>query len=401
MALQSAKNVRVAFKEETTYYELAGPTDAEFMRFTPSAGLQQTSADIRSNEQRADGLTTLGRSGSQQVSGTYSGEISIRSHDTLYQAAMRSTWQPALTLTEATVGGPTSFTTTTDAIVGAGGSWLTAGIRRGDVIRITGSPSAANNNRNLRVRAVTATHITVIETLVANASAATSFTVERGKKLVNGPTPVKRSFGVEQENVDINGTQYFGGCKWTGFKINGTPDGMAAVEFTILGAGLRTFEGSDSPYFQNPTVYNSVPLVFADARLAIAGEDVINVTQFELTYAINAATEPVVGTRISPDVFDNDASLEGSFSRIRADFLNVAAFVDETVFPIHVLLTEPVPEPKPYIAFYVPVAKYTDASAPLGGDGAMKEALPFTCGPETAGPDRDATLLSICTSAAA
>lgn len=404
MPLQSAKNVRVAFKTEATFNTPPGATGAEYLRFTPSAGLTQKAATIRSNEQRADALQTMGRNGSRMVDGGYTCEMSVRSHDTIYEAVVRGTWEPALVIDQATTGGPTSIDTVADGIVGnGGGSWITAGIRRGDVLRMTGHSVSSNNGKNLRVRAVTATKITTHETLVAEATDDTTFTITRGKKLKNPLSPTKRTVYVEQENVDIDGSQQFGGTRWVGMKINGTPDGMATVEFTALGAQMRTATGASSPYFTDPTAHNSDPLVFADARINVSGSDIAVATAFELTYAITAATEPVVGSVVSPDVFDNDAELTGSFSMIRQDFLNVVNFVDEVEFELHVLLTEPESEPKDYFAIYVPRCKYTDATAPLGGDGAMIETLPFQTGAQAAVPaeGREATLLVLCTSAAA
>lgn len=401
MPLQSAKNVTVAFKEEGSYNTPPGATGAEFLRFVPSPGLTLTSATIRSNEQRSDALQTMGRNGSQQVTGTYTGEASLGSHDTIFEAVMRATWDPALVITEATSEGPSEITTGANKIVGNAGSWITIGLRVGDVIRLTNHATAANNNRNLRIKAISDLEIEVFETLTVNGVADTAFTITRGKKLSNPAAPVKRTFYIEQRNVDIDGSQLFGGVRWTGMKINGTPDGMATIEFTLLGASMTTATGSSSPYFTSPTVYNSVPLVFADAKINVNGVDIAVATAFELTYAINAATQPVVGSKVSPDVFDNDATLSGTFSMIREDFDNVTSFVNETEFELHVLLTEPEGEPKDYISFYVPRCKYTDASAPLGGDGAMIEALPFQTGAQTASPGRDATMLTICTSAAA
>lgn len=399
MPLQSAKNVTVTYKVEGTFNTPPGATSAETLRFTPSAGISLTAATIRSNEQRADALQTMGRNGSRQVAGTYAGEASLGSHDTLYEAAMRGTWSAALVIDEGD-GQATEITTEANAIVGNTGDWGAAGLRVGDVIRLTGHSSAGNNGRNLRVLDLTATRIEVAETLTVNAVADTAFTITRGKKLVNPAAPVKRTFTVEQRNVDIDGSQRFGGVRWTGFKLTGSPDGMAAVEFTALGASLTSLEGGDSPYFTSPTVYNSVPLVFADAKVNVAGVDITVATAFELTYAINAATQPVVGSVTSPDVFDNDVVMTGSFSQIREGFGNVTSFVNETEFELHILLTEPESEPKDYLAFYIPRCKYTDASAPLGGDGAMIESLPFQTGAQTGTAFRDATMLTICTSAA-
>lgn len=403
MNLQSAKNVTVSFAQEATFNTPPGtaPTpSAEFLRFTPSPGLNLTAATIRSNEQRSDALQTMGRNGSEQVGGTFSGEQSLRSHDVIYQAIVRDTWSVALVITEATVGGAASITTEANAIVGDVGNWGTVGLRVGDVIRLTNHASAGNNNRNLRVKDLTATRIEVFETLTVNGTADTAFTITRGKKLKNGSTPTKRTFTVEQNNVDIDGSQVFSGVRWTGMKINGTPDGMVIIEFTALGASMQTLTGGASPYFTAPTVHNAVPLIFADAKINVFGSDIVVATAFELNYSINAATQPVVGSKTSPDVFDNDATMSGSFSAIREDFDNVTAFRNETEFELHVLLTEPEGEPKDYLSVYVPRCKYTAADAPLGGDGAMIESLPFQTGAQTASTFRDATMLTMCTSAA-
>jgi len=164
---------------------------------------------------------------------------------------------------------------------------------------------------------------------------------------------------------------------------------------------METLTGGSSPYFTSPTVHNATPLVFADAKINVFGEDIVVATAFELNYAINAATQPVIGSKTSPDVFDNDVTLTGSFSAIRESFTNVAAFRNETEFELHILLTEPESEPKDYISIYVPRCKYTAADAPLGGDGAMIESLPFQTGAQTASAYRDATMITMCTSAAA
>lgn len=400
MPLQSAKNVIVNFKPEVTFNTAPGVGSSKTLRFTPSAGLTLKTATIRSTEQRSDALQTMGRNGSRSVDGTYGAEVSLASHDDIYEAVVRGTYAVALVITQATAS-LASITTTATTIVASAGSWITAGLRVGDVIRLTGHSTAANNSVNLRIKSLTALVITLhgVAPLTLDASADSAFTITRGKKLINPATPTKRSFYIEQNNVDIDSSQLFGGCRFTGFKLTGTPDGVAALEFTVLGASSTNVTGASAPYFTAPTTFNSPPLIFADARISVGGEDIAIATAFELTYAINAATQPVVGSVTSPDVFDNDATLSGSFSLIREDFDNLNAFTNETEFELHILLTEPELEPKDYISFYVPRIKFTGIDAPLGGDGAMVESAPFQCGAQAATGGYDATMISICTSA--
>lgn len=400
MPLQSAKNVIVNFKPEATFNTAPGVSGSKTLRYTPSAGLNLKTATIRSNEQRSDALQTMGRNGSRSVDGTYGAEVSLSSHDDIYEAVVRGTYAAALVVTEATAG-LTSITTTATTIVASAGSWITAGLRVGDVVRLTNHSTPANNSVNLRIRALTALVMTLhgVAPLTLNASADTTFTITRGKKVINPATPTKRTFYIEQNNVDIDASQLFGGCRFTGFKLNGTPDGVAALEFTVLGASSTNVTDVAAPYYTAPTTFNTTPLVFADARISVGGIDIAVATAFELTYAINAATQPVVGSVTSPDVFDNDVTLSGSFSLIRQDFINLIAFTNETEFELHILLTEPTVEPKGYISFYVPRIKFTGIDASLGGDGAMVESAPFQCGAQAATGGYDATMLTICTSA--
>jgi hypothetical protein len=400
MPLQSAKNVVVNFKLESAFNTAPGASGATQLRYVPSAGLNLQAATIRSGEARADALQTMGRNGSLQVTGSYGAEASVGSHDTILEALMRSTWVPAVVITQATAG-LTSITTTTSTIVAAAGSWITAGVRVGDVVTLTQHATAANNNLRLRVKAVTALTLTVQGTpLTVDAVADTSFTLTIGKKLKNPASPTKRTFYIEQNNTDIDASQVFGGCRFVGFTLTGSPDGVAALEFQVLGASMATLTGASAPYYTSPTTFNATPLVFADAFINVGGTDIAIATAFELSYTINAATQPVIGSQVSPDVFDNDVSMTGSFSLIREDFDFLTSFVAETEFELHILLREPEAAPQDYISFFVPRIKFTGIDAQLGGDGAMIESAPFQTGAKEATGGYDATLLTICTSAA-
>jgi len=83
-----------------------------------------------------------------------------------------------LVATEATAG-LTSITTTTSTIVASAGSWITAGFAVNDVVILTGHSTAANNNKPLNITALTASTMTVAQTLVADGVADTAFTVTR------------------------------------------------------------------------------------------------------------------------------------------------------------------------------------------------------------------------------
>jgi hypothetical protein len=407
MASQPGKLVRVAYKEMVDIATPPGASDAKVLVINPGPGLKLSKTPILPNAVRADGLGLMARHGSVSVAGSYPADIVVGGLDDLLEAAMRDSWQAPLELDEADF---TSITTTSDTIVAASGSWITLGLRVGDVIRLTDHSTAANNGRNLRIKALTATTITLhrpvengveVNPLTANATPDTDVTITRLKKLTNNAdAPVRRMFRFEQHYQGIDASQVFDGCRVVGFTITGSPDGMATIEFQMLGAKMETLEGANAPYFTSPAVPIGDGLVFSDARISVGGVDIAVATAFELTYQITAATLPVVGSQVSPDVYDNDAVLSGSFSLARQSLANVNAFVNETEFELHVLLRRPGAEPQDCLSLFVPRIKFNDNDAPLGADGPMIESAPWNSGQIRGVSGYDTTLLTMCTSSA-
>jgi hypothetical protein len=78
----------------------------------------------------------------------------------------------------ATSGTLTSITTTTNTIVAASGSWITQGVKVGDMVVLTNHATAANNSLRLGVAAVTASTITIASAnLIATAVPDSAFTL--------------------------------------------------------------------------------------------------------------------------------------------------------------------------------------------------------------------------------
>lgn len=396
--LQTGKNIRVAYKQETTFNTPPGASGATQFRSNPGTGLALARQEVKSNEIRADLKTTMSRMGSKDGKGTYTGDLSVGTFDPLLAAIMRSTWASVLSLTSTNF---TSITTTTNTIVAAGGSWLSMGVMVGDVLRLTGSATAGNNNRNLRVTGVTASTITVAETLTADGTADTAATITRTKKLIQPAVPVRQSFTFEETYQDILESEQFTGCRVSSLKLTGKPNGMIEAAFGIVGADETVLTGAASPYYTNPTLTTELGLVMSDAVIRFASGDVVNLTSFDLTIDLKAKTEPVVGSAVSPDVFDNAAEVSGSLSAIRKDLASVSDFLAETEVQLQVLMVEPNGAPAAFVSLFVPRVKLTGATKQYGTDGPMIETLPFTVGAQdgsVAGLDN--TMVALQTSAA-
>lgn len=398
---QSGHNVRVAFKLESTYNTPPGDTDGYQLRLNSSPGLTLARPTILPGELRRDQLQAMGRLGSRSVGGGYNADISADpALDVIWEALWRSTWAAALTLTSSEM---TSITIANqNQIVASAGSWLTEGIRVGDIVRLTDTDEEANDNLNLIVTAVTASTITVYgegsaTPLTDNAVADTGFTLTRLRKLANAATPTKRTFYVEEYYQDIDESLVNGGQKWATFRIIGSPDGMATVELGLVGASQSRLESGAAPYFTDPSVGSNPGLAFADAQILLNGSPLLTATAFELSGDLNASTLPVIGSTVSPGVFDNTKVLTGSLSILREDLARVASFGSEAELQLAILLQEPTGTPKKAVSFFLPRIKFTGASAPIGEEGGMVETLPFIVGAQAASTGLDAGVMTMCT----
>lgn len=394
---QNSANILVALKRESTVGVAAGATGGTQMRVLSSPGLALKRAQIQSAEKRSDMLKSMARLGGKSVSGSYNAELSIGgATDIMAEAIMRSTWSAALTMTAASM---TSFTTTTSTIVATAGSFLTNGIKVGDVVTLASTATAANNGINLRVVTVTATTITVAGTPLTAAGADATGSLTRLKKVINGATPTRYSHTIEQYYTDIDQSEQFLGCRLTGFKLSFKPGQMATITPTFMGLDRVLLSTAASPYFTSPALTTGLDLIADDSAIRFNGADVTSFTGFDLSFDITAKNEPVIGSFVSPDVFDNDLTVTGSITGIRSDFANLTLFDAETEFDMSILLQEPTGSPKAAFAIYLSRAKIGDVSAPILGDGAMVETRSLLVGPKVADSSHDAGYCSFSSSA--
>lgn len=397
MPLQTGKNVSVAYKEETTFnVAAAGGGGAKRFRLN-SGGLTLGRATIAPNEIRSDMKTAMGRLGSRSVSGSYAGDLSVGTFDDLIAAVLRGSWVADVAITQGTA---TSITTGANTIVRVAGSWLTDGVKVGDVGRLTGHSSAANNDKNLRVTGVTALTLTVAETLVVDAVADATFTFTVKRTVSQPVVPERRSFTFEEYYSDIDLAVQYTGVRVSSLRLSGSPDSMATLDIGLVGADGLPLATGTSPYFTSPTLSASIGLTLADATLRFGGVDVATLTGFDLSIDNRQGGLPIIGGVITPDIFENSSMVSGSVSGVRSDFTNLSRFLNETELEFHALLVEPEVEPKDFVSVFLPRIKLTDAATPLGGDGAMIETLPFMVGNKEVVTGYDDTMVKFSTSAA-
>lgn len=401
MVWQTQSGAYVAYKAQSGLGVQASGGGASILRLTGGAGGRLTKAAVENNEIRQDAMMTRGRHGTQKTNGAYTTQLSLGSVDTVVEAIMRGTWDvSALAITEATAG-LTSIVTGANTITAGGGSWITAGLRVGDVIRLTNHSSAGNNNRNLRITGLTSTVITVAETLTVNAVADTAFTITRPRKLINpaAGSLVKRYFTVEEYEIDIDGSEIFTDCVWGSIKFGMAPNGIIMADPTWVGSGqFDSLTGASVPLFTSPAATTSVPMAVVDASLRLGSTDFVDLTAFDLTIDITPNAPDVAASRYAPDVFTGQMAVSMSISALRQDLQRVLDFSGETVCSLHFLAVENEAAPQDFFSIYVPNFTFgsVDKSAlsKAGGPRTQTMAVPASLvGKDETGGAFDATMV--------
>lgn len=398
MAYQSGRNVAVNYKVESAFGELPGASGAKVFR--PNSGqITLAKEPIRSNEIRRDGMSSRGRHGSRSVSGQYAGDLSVGTFDELIEAVFRGTFATTLTIDDDTAAmSDATLAIGAHTITASAGSWITAGLRVGDVIRCTEGLNAASMNRNLRITGLTATVITVAETLTVEAGPLSTYTFARPKKLLQGTTP--RSFTFEEHEYDIDGSEVFKGVRVGSLQLQMQPNGMCILTFGLVGQDMEVMTAGDAPYFTSPSETVTIGLTAVEAKIRLGSDDVLDVSSIDLTLNLNAAGVPVVGSVVTPDVFTNVATIEGTITALKQDVTRSQQFLDETELSLHLMFEEHESGAADFCSFFV--GNMTLASATkgeIGQDNARTQSFSLLVGVDERGGAYDRSMIVYQTSA--
>lgn len=345
-----------AFKEQSALGTQATGASGTILRQTGGTPGKLAKAPIASKEIRTDAQPVKGRHGMQTATGgPYSGELSLQTFDSIFQGLLRATWDSEITKTQADF---TSLTTGAHTIILTSGNPITMGFRVNDVIQCTGLPDAGNNSKNLRITGLSATTITVAETLTVNAVADTTCSIiRRGRKIINPPegSLVNRYFTIEEYDADIDSSQVFTDCMWKTGKFSMQPNGIIMFEPSWVGTGQTEVDtGSSAPILTSPTLTSSIPLAALDSTLRFGGVDVADVVSWDLTIDNGAVAPQVVGSKVSPTVLPGLNQVSMNITVLEKDLTYVSAFLNETAFSLSCLAAANASEPKDFISINVP-----------------------------------------------
>jgi len=340
MTIATGINKSVIYKAETTWGTLAGTGSGKVLRrVTSNFNLQKETYE--SNEIRTDYQVQDYRHGVRSVAGSLSGELSPGTYADFFAAAVAKDFVAGVSMTglSITIAGTGPYTLTR-----ASGSFLTDGLKVGDVVRLTaGSFAVANLNKNLLVTNVVALVATVVvvngSTLTAEGPVASATLAVTGKKTLAPLTGhTDKSFTVEEFYADVAQSEVFTGNKVNTVSLALPATGLVTVEFGFMGKTLDTT--GTSQYFVSPTAQGTTGIFAAvNGILLVDGTAIALLTNLNININRNMQNATVVGSNSVVEMFEGRIQVEGDFSAYfeNANFRDY--FKDETEVGLVVVLT--------------------------------------------------------------
>lgn len=197
-----------------------------------SNSLTQSFEELESDEMLPGRHQAESRTGTASVTGDLEGELSFGTFDMLIEAVMHGTWS-SKTLADVTLSAAEADSSFNDSDSG----FVDAGFVVGDVIRVTGFATAANNGR-FKIASVAAGKITVTDlsgdpVTLADEAAGESVTIETDAVLKTGST--RRKFAILKHNEDIGRWLIYRGCEVNTMALDCPLQGKIGITFSVIG----------------------------------------------------------------------------------------------------------------------------------------------------------------------
>lgn len=336
MAFAAGTSKVVIIDKEIGGWGVKPATNSSTAKYVPrvTLDLALSRESFRSERMNSHGQIGEARSGTDDVSGTYSEELAAGSHTDIWAALLRGPWVAGETYTASTI----SASAVDNSLSDSANKFLIEGFKVGDVISISGfaSPATANNKR-ASVRSVTAGKM-VLDTALVTKAAGDSVTVAVPGKKLSIPSKVDErtddSFTVEQYYADIGVSRVASGVKFGSASISMSPDSMATVEFAMMGKDMVS---SGTRYFTAPSAATASSVMASNkASLIIDGQPEVLVTSLSLEINGGLEAGKTIGnllpdnTRPAAAIFQGVIEVSGELTAYFEDDALFTKFRDDT-----------------------------------------------------------------------
>ncbi|MBX9636513.1 MAG: hypothetical protein K2Q45_03070 [Nitrosomonas sp.] len=328
------------------------------------------------SHQQSSGITH----GSRKATGGLSGLLSPGTYSALLASLLRKAFAATTPITGMSVviagSGPTY------TISRVSGSYLTDGIKIGDVGRLSaGSLNAANINKNLVVTAASALSITVypmngVAMVAQGPITGTTFTVTGKKSLAPLTGQTQEYWTAEEWYSDTSVSRYATDLMIGSADIGLPSTGNATLAFTMAGLDLSM---GGSQILTSPTAETTTNVLTAVNGMVLSGGvKVATITGATIKIDTSADAMPgVIGSNVSPDVQRGRIKVSGQITVYHSgnDFSSV--YLEGSNTQIVIIAADSNSATADFVSFSIQAVKFSDDSLDDGEKGIV-QTLPFT-----------------------
>jgi len=365
------------------------PTDtatAQYLRFN-NFSQDHTNETYQSDEMATHQQVAGVNIGPQDGSGSCSGELTPGTFELFEAAVLRKDFVAGAAtaaledlVSAVTVGAAGTLTS-------AGGAMLSAGMKVGDVIQMTGwvvtdTDATANNDHNFLITAVTATVLTVLAVdgvaLVAkDEPAAVTITVVGQKTWTPAASHLEEWFTIEHLYTDVDLSETFWDCKPTSMSIKAPATGIPSVDFNVLGLQMTAQGSAASPYFTSVVAALTTEVTHSGkALILIQGTEQTLATGIDVEIVgNNVIGSAVMGTNVKSGIYDKRVEVKGTFKMLYEDDTISALYRAGTEVSISCVLPVSDDADAEFMAFNIARAKIV--SGPKEGDNEIAQSFGF------------------------
>jgi len=363
---------------EPVYSSDPGAASAQILRRV-SSSLNFTRANYKSNEIRPDRNIVDFRLGMNAVSGSINGELSPKTYQDFMAAVVRGSWASGISKTQSDFTSIAASASGSSLTFGSS-NWAALGFRVGDLVRLSGASTTGDNSVNYTLLSGLSTATAVVYPAPTDMVADTTITcaVVGRKVLAPQSSLVIPKFAFEHYYADNDLADLFTECRIGSMKINMPSNGIATVEFGVIGRNMTQYPNASAPFFTSPTAaLTTTGLTTFGGALLLNGVQVGIITSSDLTVNLNAAAQDAAFTLLTPEIYTGRTDVTGTLNVMFNDNTLRAGFQAETEFQLIMTLTTSTSTGADFISFFMPRIKFTAATVQNSGEQGVPITLPF------------------------
>ena len=360
MTVQQGISKTIAYKVQGALGTAATGSGGQLLR-RESANFTLTKDTYSNNEIASHQQHTGDTHGIRKTQATLAGVLSPSTYQDMFSSVCRKAWAAtsAISSLTLTIAADSSNWTVTRST----GSYLTDGIKIGDVIRLSGANLAVGNTGvNLVVLAVTALALTVSvptgTALTAESAKASSTVTVVGKKLWVPTTGHTNLYYTFEENFgSITRYHLYKDVQVASAAITMPATGNVTTSFSLIGLGSRVQSGTQT--LTSPTAETSTTVLASVSGAAYIGAaKYTSITSANVTIDGQVTHgEAVIGSNTIPDTQRGRIMVKGTFTALYESDTLATPFANETTTSLILYLADDSTDGADFITIVCPEVK--------------------------------------------